>query len=114
MHISLVSPQCFFARIGLESISGILSQTFCITESTWTYFEETAESIEQDSEEQECPSTVKAARIGGKIVEDTSNNQGHNEISYHARQSQTHVTSKSLKSSFHAESNLHRYRNRVW
>jgi hypothetical protein len=44
------------------------------------YLERTTESIEQDGKEEQSASAVKAACIKRQVVEDTSDNQGHDEI----------------------------------
>jgi hypothetical protein len=49
-----------------------------------SYFEETTKRIKQNSKEEQNTSTVKAACVKGQVVEDTPDDQCHNEVANHA------------------------------
>jgi hypothetical protein len=71
-----------------------------------TYFEGTGEGVEQDGEEKQSTARVETRSVILHLIEHTSNDQCHNEVSNQLGYGQTSITLETLEASDHAEINL--------
>src|SRR5699024_6095974 len=91
-----------------ESRSGHVSNKFLapISRKKPTHLKSTREGVKQNSKEKQCSTRIETAGSGLQVVEDTSNNQCHDEVTDKLTQSQTRIAFQTLETSNHAESDL--------
>jgi len=71
-----------------------------------THLEGTGEGVKEHGKEEQSTTSVETACVVRQVVENTSNNQGHNEVTNQLGHGQTGITFETLETTDHAQLDL--------